>query len=78
MTGMVSGLDILQASVKNRIVNLNRSELRQVIDFIDKINPDAVKPYMAETKKLREPGGLSGRFWMSDDFDEPMDFISER
>lgn len=29
-------------------------------------------PLVAESRKLRKPGGLKGKIWVADDFDDPL------
>ena len=62
--------------IENQITQFSFEEQLHLLAFIaNKVNISSEKS-SAKTKK-RSPGGLTGKFWMAEDFDETPDCFKE-
>lgn len=69
---------VAEAEAIGRIRELDDSAIEQVIRYIDSIDPNALDRQRMTAKSRRKLGALVGQgFWMSEDFDSPMEFIDE-
>ena len=63
---------LTMTQIENQITQFSFEEQLHLLAFIaNKVNISSEKS-SAKTKK-RSPGGLTGKFWMAEDFDEPPD-----
>lgn len=54
--------------------------LSELLEFVHYLKYKSMKEMTAQKKKREKPrlwGALEGQVWISDDFNDPMDFVSE-
>ena len=67
---------LTMTQIENQIAQFSFEEQLHLLAFIaNKVNISSEKS-SAKTKK-RSPGGLTGKFWMAEDFDETPDCFKE-
>ena len=67
---------LTMTQIENQITQFSFEEQLHLLAFIaNKVNISSEKS-SAKTKK-RSPGGLTGKFWMAEDFDETPDCFKE-
>ena len=54
-----------------------KQELIQFAQFLNETHKKAIDSGMKKRDRPRLLGVLKGQIWMSDDFNDPMDFVSE-
>ena len=54
-----------------------KQELIQFAQFLNETHQKAINSGMKKRERPRLLGVLKGQVWMSDDFNDPMDFVSE-
>ena len=54
-----------------------RQELLQFANFLNETHQKAINSGMKKRDRPRLVGVLKGQVWISDDFNDPMDFVSE-
>ena len=63
---------LTMTQIENQITQFSFEEQLHLLAFIaNKVNISSEKSSTKATK--RSPGGLTGKFWMTEDFDEPPD-----
>ena len=72
----VQKVHLLQ-QIQSGLSALTSEQLSSVLTIVNSvIQLNGINQKVAATKK-RSPGGLEGKLWMSDDFDEPLDEFKE-
>lgn len=69
---------ILQ-QIQKKLITLSQDQLSSILIIVQSINNlnNICDSNSSAQVKKRTPGGISGNFWMSEDFDDPIDDFKE-
>ena len=65
------------ALAEQKLALIPEQYLGEVCDYLDALHKRITTSQPSEIKKHRTPGIMKGHFYMSDDFDEPLDDFKE-